>query len=408
MYRDFSCSDGGRGHQDERGGDLEPAREPVALAAIGRIQLAAGLVSIGRVHAEPDGAPPATGDFVYEGDVIETGADGLIGIVFIDGTTFHLYANSHIVLDRFNFGADISPHSARLRATKGKFGLMAGQIAATGRFVVETPLSKIRSMPPAAGVASLGFIFLLCLIDDLKASSESETLWLVDGGSITYKDFEHGVFELVTKDGQHIIVDDPGQTIVLHPTGSSVGIEHIPNDRAQIVALEGVYQRAYATFVQGLQDPFLQQLIKTSSEAGSSTLFPNGYNPFAPSQASLYPQTYTPPTNNGSSLTGGVVLPPVVPGGVTLGATFTAMLPVNNAQTAPVYLGPVNGTHTDNIFLNLTVPSNEVLTSVTISGLPAGETITSGTGVVFNGGASITIAAADFNSGLNLSLDCFN
>ena len=224
-------------------------RRAAAIAAIGKIQITSGVVTIGRADAR--GVQPAAGDFIYEGDVIETGADGLIGIVFIDGTTFHLYANSRIVLDRFNFGADLSSHAARLRASKGKFGLMAGRIAAAGRFVIDTPLSKIRSMPPVAGVASLGFMFLLCLIDDLKASSESETLWLVDGGTITYKDFEHGVFELVTKDGQHIIVDDPGQTIILHPTGSGVGIEHISNDRAQIVALEDVYQRAYATFVAG-------------------------------------------------------------------------------------------------------------------------------------------------------------
>jgi Ca2+-binding RTX toxin-like protein len=336
--------------------------------------------------------------------VIETGADGLIAIVFIDGTTFHLYANSHVVLDRFNFGADVSLHAARLRASKGKFGLMAGRIAAAGRFAVETPLSNIRSVPPAVGVASLGFMFLLCLIDDLKASSESETLWLVDDGTITYKDFEHGVFELITKDGQRIIVDDPGQTIILRSTGSGVGVEHISNDRAQIVALEDVYQRAYATFVQGLQDPFLQRLIKTSSEAGSSTLFPNGYNPFPGIDASLFPQIYTPPPTNGATfINNTIVLPPVVPGGVTVGATFTARLPVNNAQTAPVYLGPSNGSHTDNIFLNLTVPSNEVLTTVTISGLPAGETMTSGTGNVYNGGGSITIAGVDFISGLTLS-----
>jgi Ca2+-binding RTX toxin-like protein len=404
MYRDFPGIDDGRGHLGDCGDRIDSAPEPVPIAPIGKIQLTAGVVTIGRADADRHGARPAVGDFIYEGDAIETGADGLIGIVLIDGTTFHLYANSHIVLDRFNFGADVSSHSARLRASKGKFGLMAGKIATAGRFIVETPLATIQNATPTAGVASLGFMFLLCLIDDLKASSESETLWLVDGGTITYKDFEHGVFELVTKDGQHIIVDDPGQTIILHPTGSGVGIEHIPNDRAQIVALQDVYQRAYATFVQGLQDPFLQRLIKTSSDAGSGTLFPNGYNPFSATQASLYPQTYTPPpVNNGLPPTNTIVLPPVVPGGVTVGATFTARLPVNNAQTAPVYLGPSNGSHTDNIFLNLTVPSNEVLTTVVISGLPAGETITSGTGNVYSGGGSITIQAADFNSGLTLS-----
>ena len=402
MHREFPGFDDGRGRQRVGGGDIDSAPELVGLAAIGKIKITAGPVTIFRANAILDCARPADGDFIFEGDVIETGADGLVGIVFIDGTTFHLYANSRIVIDQFSFGGDVSSCSARLRAFKGKFGLMAGKIAAAGRFAIDTPLSKIQSVVPSTGVASLGFMFLLCLIEDVRASSESETLWLVDGGTITYKDFEHGVFELVTKDGQHIIVDDPGQMIVLHPTGSGVGIDHIPNDRAEIVALQDVYQRAYATFVQGLQDPFLQQLIKTSSDIGSSTLFNNGYNPFSTTQASLNSQTYTPPPGSGSTPST-VVLPPVVPGGVTIGATFTETLPVSNAQTAPVYLGPSNASHPNNFFLNLTLPNNEVLTTVVISGLPSGETITSGTGKIYSGGGPITILGTDFYSGLTLS-----
>jgi hypothetical protein len=98
-----------------------------------------------------------------------------------------------------------------------------------------------------------------------------------------------------------------------------------------------------------------------------------------------------------------VVLPPVVPGGVTTGATFLEHLPVNNSQTAPVYIGPINSSHLTNVFLDLTLPSNELLTTVAISGLPAGETITSGTGMVYHGGADIVIQAVDFESGLTLS-----
>ena len=118
-------------------------------------------------------------------------------------------------------------------------------------------------------------MFFLFLIDKLEASSESVTLWVIDEGKITDKDFEHGVFELVTKDGQHIVVDDPGQTIILRPRGSGIVVDRVANDPAHMAELLGDYQRAYVTFAEGLQDPFLQQLIKTNSSLGSGTLFAN-------------------------------------------------------------------------------------------------------------------------------------
>ncbi|MBI1204120.1 MAG: hypothetical protein GC182_16585, partial [Rhodopseudomonas sp.] len=412
MYRDFSGDSDSPAQQGGASGISESGVASMAGtdAAIGVVQRVQGAARILRGEAgsargsaaDLFGVQPVVGTPLFEGDVIETGADGLLVMVLVDGTTFQIYAHSHFALDRYTFGADKASHAARLRADKGKFGVMAGQIAAAGRLVIETPLGKIQNVAPLAGVASLGFMFLLCLIDDVQAGSESQTLWLIDDTTISYKDFEHGVFELVTRDGVHIIVDDPAQTIVLHPNGSNVGVERVTIDRAQIVALQEVYQRAYATFVQGLQDPFLQRLIKTSSEAGSSTLFQNGFNPFTGKQASLYGDGYVPPANltppayNAS-------LPAVVVGGVTIGATFTLRLPVSNAQTAPVYLGPSITGHADDIFLNLTVQPNEKLTTVVIDGLPAGEVITSGSGKTYQGGQSITILAADFYSGLTLS-----
>src|ERR1700751_5326720 len=41
------------------------------------------------------------GDAMFKGDVIETGTDGLIALVFADGTTFNLYASTRMVLDEF-------------------------------------------------------------------------------------------------------------------------------------------------------------------------------------------------------------------------------------------------------------------------------------------------------------------
>ncbi|MEP7030478.1 MAG: FecR domain-containing protein, partial [Pseudolabrys sp.] len=112
--------------------------------AIGKIKNAIGAVSIVRTNA----SAAAAGDLLYQDDVIETGDDGHADVLFVDGTKFHLYANSQLVLDQFIFGTDNLPDSARLRVAKGKFGLLAGKLAAAGRFTIETPLGRIQNVLP--------------------------------------------------------------------------------------------------------------------------------------------------------------------------------------------------------------------------------------------------------------------
>ena len=73
----------------------------VSAPVIGKLQKVMGSVTITRANVIV--AQPAVGDLVYEGDLIETGIDGLVAIVFVDGTTFRLYDSAHMVLDEFVF-----------------------------------------------------------------------------------------------------------------------------------------------------------------------------------------------------------------------------------------------------------------------------------------------------------------
>src|SRR5262249_18324632 len=86
-------------------------------------------------------------------------------------------------------------------------------------------------------------------------------LTLFDHGTITYKDFEHGSFELVTKEAvpRHIVVDDPGQTVVLTKIGSSVSIAPVANSATRMEDL------------QAQQQDVLANLSKDQGPHGSST-----------------------------------------------------------------------------------------------------------------------------------------
>ena len=80
-----------------------------------------------------------------------------------------------------------------------------------------------------AGMLSWLTALTFSLMKEARAGDPNVTF--LDDGNITYKDLEHGAFELVTKEAvpRHIIVEDPGQTIVLRPQGSSVSVNQVTN-----------------------------------------------------------------------------------------------------------------------------------------------------------------------------------
>ena len=247
-----------RGVGDSPGGYNAVAgstQEPVISSAIGKIKTAIGAVTIARASAII--AQPVVDDFVYEGDVIETGIDGLVGIVFVDGTTFQLYANARIVLNEFIYGAEKSSHSALFHVAKGKFGFIGGKMATAGRLIIDTPFGKIQNAAPAAGIGSLALIFLSCLIDDVQASIANNLR--VDDGTV---DLPFGLYEILTNDPiPKLIVVYPGELVVLKKgSGGTVSVDHVAITPAQFLQQQGDYRDTQVIYSQAKQDPFIQQL----------------------------------------------------------------------------------------------------------------------------------------------------
>lgn len=85
-------------------GFQEPAPQ---CGAIGAIKTAVGALTITRANVLLP--TPATGDLVYEGDLIETGRDGMVVVRFVDGTTLQLHAGGHVVLDEFVYEREDRP-----------------------------------------------------------------------------------------------------------------------------------------------------------------------------------------------------------------------------------------------------------------------------------------------------------
>ena len=113
-----------------------------------------GLLKIGEVvklsgsasTKQQDGveAELAIGVPVYQGDVVNTGADSNLGISFSDGTIFSMSPNSTMVLDELVYDPeDGSNNSMVFNLVQGSFVFATGAIAPSGGMKIETPIATM-------------------------------------------------------------------------------------------------------------------------------------------------------------------------------------------------------------------------------------------------------------------------
>ena len=155
-----------------------PAVQEFASKPIGKVVSAAGSVTIEHagavvIQANLAGQPVQTkvGDLAYLGDVVQTGADGRVGINFTDGTSFNLSSNARMALTEFVYDPNGKSNSSLLSLTKGTFTFVAGNIAKTGDMKVDTPVATmgIRGTTPRIEISDDGTVKFATLIEEGKS-----------------------------------------------------------------------------------------------------------------------------------------------------------------------------------------------------------------------------------------------
>ncbi|MEY9186088.1 hypothetical protein ABIG06_000002 [Bradyrhizobium sp. USDA 326] len=145
---------------------------------IGKVTAVTGSVTIEHVGAvvvqanvsnEPDRAK--TGDPVYLGDVVLTGADGRVGINFTDGTSFNLSSNARMALDHYVYEPEGKANATLFSLAKGTFTFVAGNVAKTGDMKVDTPVATlgIRGTTPHIEISDDGSVKFSTLIEEGKS-----------------------------------------------------------------------------------------------------------------------------------------------------------------------------------------------------------------------------------------------
>jgi hypothetical protein len=149
---------------------------------IGKVVTASGSITIEHatavvVQANVPGngsvAQTKIGDLVYKGDVVQTGADGKVGITFTDGSAFNLSSNARMVLNEFVYDPNGKSNSTLFSLSKGTFTFIAGKVAKTGDMKIDTPVATmgIRGTTPHVEISDDGTVKFSTLIEENKSSA---------------------------------------------------------------------------------------------------------------------------------------------------------------------------------------------------------------------------------------------
>jgi hypothetical protein len=102
------------------------AAAPTPSAGVGQIKNVSGQVVLLRNNKQQPAKP---GDLLEQADVITTGADGSVGITFIDNSRLSAGPNSSIELKQFRFNPTTHEGESVTEIRRGTLAIVSGQIA---------------------------------------------------------------------------------------------------------------------------------------------------------------------------------------------------------------------------------------------------------------------------------------
>jgi hypothetical protein len=121
---------------------LATATPAASQNQIAQVKTVSGQVTIERGSGQTS---PKAGDPLFEKDTIVTGADGSIGITFIDNTVMSAGPSSEISLEQFKFDSSNFNGSMLTELRKGTLSVVSGDIARSspGAMKVRTPAATL-------------------------------------------------------------------------------------------------------------------------------------------------------------------------------------------------------------------------------------------------------------------------
>lgn len=146
--------------------NVNPIGKVMTVAGTAHIEHPAAVIVQANFPANGD-EPTKIGDFVYRGDVIQTGPNGALGVTFADASSFNVSANAKMEINDFVYDPNGHSNSSLMSLTKGTFTFIAGNIAHSGDMKVDTPIGTmgIRGTAPRVEILEDGTVKFSTLIE---------------------------------------------------------------------------------------------------------------------------------------------------------------------------------------------------------------------------------------------------
>ena len=122
---------------------VELAQAVSGSEPVGHVSVIQGTVFI--THADGSKVTAADGTPIFQGDTVETGATGSIGITFADESTFSLADHGAMTIDEMVYDPSTQKGTSALSVAEGVFTFASGQIAKTDidAMTISTPVATI-------------------------------------------------------------------------------------------------------------------------------------------------------------------------------------------------------------------------------------------------------------------------
>lgn len=119
-----------------------PARAENTLQAIGLVKVSSGDAAVLR---EGRRMPVRSGQQLFQGDVLSTGADGSLGVILRDDTMLSLGPSSEARLEQFTYKPAEHKLGMVLKLARGVISYVSGKVArlAPGSVRLETPTATL-------------------------------------------------------------------------------------------------------------------------------------------------------------------------------------------------------------------------------------------------------------------------
>ena len=147
-----------------------PDTNPIGkvLATNGTVRIEHSAAILVQANLPTDVGQAKIGDFVYRGDIIQTGADGKLGVAFADGSSFSVSPNARMEVNEFVYDPHGHFNSSLMSLTKGTFTFIAGEVAHNGSMKVQTPVGTmgIRGTAPRVEILNDGSVKFSTLIEE--------------------------------------------------------------------------------------------------------------------------------------------------------------------------------------------------------------------------------------------------